>query len=618
MRGGRGLCTYRAAALDCTIQKTSAAGQLDFSEISLAIARDQDGGITGKARLDAEGTAAGLLTASSWFVSNPGLAPEHFGGSAKLSGTIAFPLSRLAAANVEADLTAKLGPAGLGSADSAAAPRRFNIATGEVRAVLRQGRAEMRGEARINAIPVRFNWRRNTTDPAAGWDAELNMSLDSKFLERSGVFLPFQAEVPARAAIRLRGANGGFTGKVSLDITDSFLWQPQFGWSKPAGDKAQASFEVIREASGALHLRGVKVSGDRLNLEGEISFNPAAAVQRASLPVIRIGDDNDFSLAVERGPEGKLHIDVEARRFDLRPFLRQATGEQAGEDSWEAGRETGQALDFVFDARLGEGIGFNGVAIRDSRLRFHSRAGLIYHLDLQGQIVGEAVSPITARLRRSDDQRRRLDITSGDAGAVLRGLDFYSDIKGGELDITANIRIDPGDNAQIFEGEVAAKKFRLVNAPGFAQVLSLASLTGIRDSLNDRGIAFENLKIPFALTPQRIDLGESWAVGPALGTSFSGNYIRAAPRSIALQGTLTPAYALNSFLGGLPIIGPLFGGGRGKGLLGLTFALEGNEKAVTARVHPLSILAPGFLRGLFEFRGETPPRATPGLAPSPS
>jgi hypothetical protein len=52
----------------------------------------------------------------------------------------------------------------------------------------------------------------------------------------------------------------------------------------------------------------------------------------------------------------------------------------------------------------------------------------------------------------------------------------------------------------------------------------------------------------------------------------------------------------------------LLGGRDGEGLVGVTFAVRGPLDQPQFLVNPLSILAPGFLREIFEFRSrELPP-----------
>ena len=85
--------------------------------------------------------------------------------------------------------------------------------------------------------------------------------------------------------------------------------------------------------------------------------------------------------------------------------------------------------------------------------------------------------------------------------------------------------------------------------------------------------------------------------------------------SVSVRGTFIPAYALNNMFGRLPLVGPLLGG-QNEGLLGVTYEVVGAPHAPTLRVNPISAVAPGFLRKLFEFRGAPTETAGPSEFPT--
>ena len=105
------------------------------------------------------------------------------------------------------------------------------------------------------------------------------------------------------------------------------------------------------------------------------------------------------------------------------------------------------------------------------------------------------------------------------------------------------------------------------------------------------------------------------AYGPALGITAKGEIDLRADRS-DLQGTIVPAYTVNSVLGKIPVLGELLVGGKGEGVFAVTYRLRGPVGDPEITVNPLSALTPGFLRGLFGLLegGESPdelPRALP-------
>ena len=69
-----------------------------------------------------------------------------------------------------------------------------------------------------------------------------------------------------------------------------------------------------------------------------------------------------------------------------------------------------------------------------------------------------------------------------------------------------------------------------------------------------------------------------------------------------MTGTFMPAYGLNRIFGELPLVGMILGNGRDRGLIGVTFKLTGDADEPTLTINPLSVIAPGIFRSIFEFR----------------
>jgi hypothetical protein len=90
--------------------------------------------------------------------------------------------------------------------------------------------------------------------------------------------------------------------------------------------------------------------------------------------------------------------------------------------------------------------------------------------------------------------------------------------------------------------------------------------------------------------------------GNELGGVAEG-LIRKSDGAIDITGTMIPAQGINGFLDDVPILGQILTGGKGEGVFGVTFAMGGTISKPRTQVNPLSFLAPGFLRKLFEFKG---------------
>jgi hypothetical protein len=93
-----------------------------------------------------------------------------------------------------------------------------------------------------------------------------------------------------------------------------------------------------------------------------------------------------------------------------------------------------------------------------------------------------------------------------------------------------------------------------------------------------------------------------------MGITLEGA-IDTANSAINLEGTVVPAYTLNSFIGSIPLLGNLLVGKRGEGVFAVTYGVVGPLENPKVLVNPLSALAPGVLRNMFRFgtNGSVPP-----------
>ena len=88
-------------------------------------------------------------------------------------------------------------------------------------------------------------------------------------------------------------------------------------------------------------------------------------------------------------------------------------------------------------------------------------------------------------------------------------------------------------------------------------------------------------------------------VGSELGITASGT-VDFAKDAIDINGTIVPAYTINSLLGKIPVIGTIFSGEKGGGIFAASYKVSGPVEKPVMSVNPLSALAPGFLRNLLD------------------
>jgi hypothetical protein len=188
-----------------------------------------------------------------------------------------------------------------------------------------------------------------------------------------------------------------------------------------------------------------------------------------------------------------------------------------------------------------------------------------------------------------------------DAGALLRFLDVYRRMVGGEL----TIQMSAGDGPQ--NGTLTLRQFQLRNEPGLRRIIPTQSqviagtdangnVQATRIDLNE--VAFTKARMDFTRTSGRIDFQDAAIWGAQLGFTLSG-FVDYARDRTDISGTFVPAYGLNNAFAQVPLFGPLLSGGRYEGLFAVNFRISGPATAPVLSVNPLSAVAPGFLRKLF-------------------
>jgi len=271
--------------------------------------------------------------------------------------------------------------------------------------------------------------------------------------------------------------------------------------------------------------------------------------------------------------------------FDGRGFLKSAF----------SGRETDpksktKNVDFDIDLKLGAVAGFNGEALRSVDAKFSRRSGTIKSFSLTGKVGKD--TPVTAELRgRAQGQAREaIILQTNDAGAFLRFTDTYSKVVGGQLAMAME---PPTVEPSAKEGLINLRDF---SVKGVAELDRVAA--GGPNAVQS-GVSFSALRAEFIRQNGQWTIRDGVVKGPTIGGTIEGS-IDYIGNSVHMSGTFVPMFGLNNMFGQIPVLG-LFLGGSNEGLIGVTYEVVGTPAAPMLRVNPISMLAPGLLRKVFEF-----------------
>ena len=130
--------------------------------------------------------------------------------------------------------------------------------------------------------------------------------------------------------------------------------------------------------------------------------------------------------------------------------------------------------------------------------------------------------------------------------------------------------------------------------PALAQLLTLASLQGIADTLSGEGISFDSFEMKTNSEANFLNIQDALAMGPAVSILLEGYVDKG--KIVSLRGTLVPATKLNSIIASIPIVVDILVGKKiGEGVVGVSFKMKGPPKDIKTTVNPIKTLTPRFI-----------------------
>lgn len=426
------------------------------------------------------------------------------------------------------------------------------------------------GDATLDGIPLTARWRQGLSPEERGSSTlRGTVELSPRALDALGVALP-EGSVSGRGTgdVTLTLEKGA-PPEVLLtsDLSGLRLSLPALDWAKPAGATGRLAVEATLGPTP--EVGRLEVEGGGLSAVGRLDLAPGGGLEAARFGRVRIGDWLDAPVTLTpRGWGQPPAIALRGGTFDLRAA-------EFGEGGSGGGARG--PIDIALD-RL---VITDGIALTDVRGEIDG-GGAVSGV-ITGRVNGGA--PVRATLVPSQ-RGTAIRVLSDDGGGVFRDAGIIRTVRGGAMDLILNPTGAPGT----YDGRLRVTGTRMRDAPVMAELLSAVSVVGLLEQLDGQGIPFEEVHADFRLTPDRVVLYDSSAVGASLGISMDGVYDLRSKR-MDMQGVVSPIYLVNR-------VGSVLTR-RGEGLFGFNFTLRGPSASPSVGVNPLSILTPGMFREIF-------------------
>jgi len=527
------------------------------------------------------------------YAHNIGVDPARVAGRTEFNLHFRFPLLRsLKFADVEYGIKASM-------TDAAVARAAMNRDLSNGNFVLDIGRPGMRlqGKARFDNIPISIDGgvffrpkdgERARYRVALTLDDEQRRRLAFDYLPDRlsglvGVDLTYSAFEAGRAEADAR-----------LDLRTARLSIAEAGWTK--APKAPGTGRLVLELANerVTRLREIEVKAAGLYGNFSLALMPdREQVERVDIRRFMVGDD-DIAGYMARRADGGWRVELHGPKLDLTHWLN------SSDDSLS--QHSAKDPPLLIDARLGHLILGPHRQVRD----------LSAHLSREGdnwqaaRIDARFVNGHELSLQfGGEPEGQDLSFSSDDLGSTLSLLNVTNNIVGGRIAVTGHVSDAAGK--RVLRGHVTGDNYNLIHAPGLAKVLSLTSLNAIGSLLAGSGIPFSTVRGDFAYSEDHLIIENLLAYGGAIGVTANG-VLELGPHRLDLQGTIVPAYTLNSMIGDIPVFGSLLLGGEGQGLFAANYRATGSAADPQVWVNPLSALTPGFLRRLLQPNFGNPPQ----------
>lgn len=463
---------------------------------------------------------------------------------------------------------------------------------------------ELVGDVKMGAIPVDLKWRENFAS-GAPFTARYEMSApidDIRNVSDLGVHPP---------EIALDSVTGGMDAELIYTVFDrrtsrlevrtnlsrAEIDVPELDWHKSSGDPGRAEVIILIENGLVKRVPSFEVLAGDLFLRGNIMYSAGGlGLERVNLDRVLFGR-SDVSGAVIARADGTWEVGLQGQTLDLTPIWHHIIGDRPARDDVDMPNIT-LALE------VGK------VFVDKERFMSDLSATLVHKDDIWRTVLIDSRlnggTPLNIRMAPDEvSGNRLLSVKADDAGETLRFLDLFGNMYGGVLEIRGTY--DDAAPARPLKGEMRVANYRVRNAPLLTRILSIMSLTGIVDAMTGEGLNFASLEVPFTKTEGEVMIVDAKATGTSIGFTASGSIYTHAD-VVNLEGTVVPAYAINSFFGKIPLLGNLLAGSEsGGGVFAANFSVSGPIEDPKTAVNPLSALTPGILRNLFgAFKSDEP------------
>lgn len=407
---------------------------------------------------------------------------------------------------------------------------------------------KLNGTGRINEFKSKFNFCHNFTD-STEFDHKLNITTNVDISSNKPEKAGFISLLSGKAKVDFEYVNINKIGKITLasDLKDLEFYLDKLGIRKQIGETADLGVNgsLISTTNGSFDF---KIEGSNgLNIKGKTS------VHDNSIETITNNlnhKDTNISAKINSSKDlvdihirGKL---LDLSNADMMQFLEKERNSGATE----------------MDLAVNKVKLKKDIWLSDLRLNFKCNKVKCY----SGHIKATIDSKIIDMQLTEDGEWEQWVITSSDAGALLKGIGIYDDMKSGNMKLimrTNRKELRAGEIIPITNGKFEFERFILNKTSAITKLISFVSLPGFVGMISgNKNITFSNMAGEFTFQEGSLNIKSCKANGPFFSFTMQG-LVNTSSRVVDLKGHVTPAlYGISAAVSIVPIIGRLLAGDK--------------------------------------------------------
>lgn len=500
--------------------------------------------------------------------------PKTVSGTASADVTLHFPLKEtLTAQEVDVTVQAELTQA---SADVPKTP--LKLSEGQLNLHVDNNGLNLAGTALLDNIPVHLKWEENfiqTKRFVSRYTLNGSLTASSFMPYFPKIDRYFKGGMPVKAVFTFL-ENNTMTVSAIGQLKETELRIP-LGYTKDIQVPGTVTLEAVQTPKAfQIKALSLDIPQDNVSVKGKAEFKDKTvfAFDTIQLP------KNDAAITFEKNKDGSVLIQVAGEMLNISEILH---GPEMRRTRTPEEIEQMKPTDFKLQARLARLYLSDKTPLQDVNIdvqKENDRWTLF-----SGQAT--AAEPIIFNLNQA---KTELVVQTDDIGSFLAQGGYTERIQGGQLRTTLKQTPEGA-----LTGIINIYDFRLTQTSFLTQAMTIL---GILDAFRGDFIPFKKATIPFTLTPENVVIiNEAVASGSSLGITFRGSL---SGEKIDMQGSIVPAYAINSLPGKIPLIGRLFSGEEGGGLFGVSFEAIGTPDHPQVNINPATLFAPGIIRRIFQ------------------